>query len=350
MKDNSSNTRSIVPLFVILIILLLVIAFGITCLSGSGELQVVEIESSIDAVTELVTEIPTEPVTEAVVKSNVQLNLSNYDIYSEAALLTDKDGKVIYSLNADERIYPASLTKIMTAIVALENIDDINDNVVIPGDIFDYITAEQASTAGFIAYENVTYRDLLYGTVLSSGAECCLTLASYLAGSEDMFVGMMNDKASELGMEGTHFTNVCGLHNYEHYSTAMDMSILLNYALQNADFKKIFTSSEYYTETDLKTSGITLHSTMFSALDSYYFTGGQFLGGKTGYTSEAGLCLASLAEVNGEEYTLITMGANGSHETDPLHIYDAQKIYETLANMESSYSNSYNYIDSDSYY
>lgn len=338
MKDNSNNSRSTIPLFVVLIILLLIIAFGITCLSGGGEPKIIETaEVGTDVPTEAATEMPTEPVTESIAEPEVQLNLSNYDIYSEAALLMDKDGNVIYSLNADEKIYPASLTKIMTAIVALENIRDIDDNVVIPGDIFDYITAEQASTAGFTAYENVTYRDLLYGTLLSSGAECCLTLASYLGGSEDMFVEMMNNKAEELGMQNTHFTNVCGLHSYDHYSTAMDISVLLNYALKNDDFKEIFTADDYYTETDYKPEGITLHNTMFSALSDFTFSGGEFLGGKTGYTSEAGLCLASLAMVNDKEYTLVTMGADGSHETEPFHIYDARKVYETLAESDSNH-------------
>lgn len=344
MKDNSNKSGSTIPLLVLLIILLLIIAFGITRLSGNGDIEVVESYSSDESeqsTTEEVTEEVTETETEPIIASKTELDISNYDIYSESALLMSIDGTVMYSLNADERIYPASLTKIMTAIVALENISDIDDDVVIPGDIYDYIIAEQASTAGFESYEDVTYRDLLYGAVLSSGAECCLTLASYLAGSEDMFVDMMNDKAEELGMNGTHFTNVCGLHNYDHYSTAMDISILLNYALKNSDFREIFTSSEYYTETDLKPDGITLQSTMFSVLSDRTFEGGELLGGKTGYTSEAGLCLASLANVNGREYTLVTMGADGSHETEPLHIYDARKIYETLAQAQSGYSSEY---------
>ncbi len=341
MKDNSNNSnnsKSTVPLFVVLIVLLLVIAFGITRLSENGELSVADSVESADSTSAEATEVITEPITTEPTESEParQLNLSNYDVYSEVALLMDKDGNVLYSLNPDEKIYPASLTKIMTAIVAIENIKDIDDDVMIPGDIFDYIAAEQASTAGFAAYENVTYRDLLYGTLLSSGAECCLTLAVCLGGSEDMFVGMMNDKADELGMTGTHFTNVCGLHSYEHYSTAMDISVLLNYALKNECFKEIFTESEYYTETDFNPSGITLRNTMFAALSDTSFAGGEFLGGKTGYTSEAGLCLASLAQVNGKEYTLVTAGADGSHETEPYHIYDARKVYETLA--ENNYA------------
>lgn len=203
--------------------------------------------------------------------------------------------------------------------------------VVIPGDIFDYLSSEGASTAGFSAYESVTYRDLLYGALLSSGAECCLTLSAYLGGSEEMYVQMMNEKAAELEMNNTHFTNSIGLHNYNHYSTAEDIAKLLIYALDNEEFREIFTSQSYYTETDYQPYGITLSSTMFSELDSEYFTGGVFLGGKTGYTSEAGNCLASLARVNGKEYILITTGAESSDYMGSLRIADAVNIYETLA-------------------
>lgn len=109
---------------------------------------------------------------------------------------------------------------------------------------------------GFSAYESVTYRDLLYGALLSSGAECCLTLSAYLGGSEEMYVQMMNEKAAELEMNNTHFTNSIGLHNYNHYSTAEDIAKLLIYALDNEEFREIFTSQSYYTETDYQPYGI----------------------------------------------------------------------------------------------
>jgi D-alanyl-D-alanine carboxypeptidase len=142
----------------------------------------------------------------------------------------------------------------------------------------------------------------------------------------------MNKKASELGMKDTHFMNVCGLHDSEHYTTAYDISVLLRYALSNEEFKEVFTSTSFDTSTDKRPSGVTLSSTLFSVMDSQEFRGGKIIGGKTGYTDEAGLCLASLAEIDGEEYMLVTMGAKGSHATEPFHIKDAVKIYETLAN------------------
>lgn len=330
MNNKEQRANNTVIWLVIMLVVLIIIAIGITLLNGEDDEAVGINASTTQSVTEATTEeAVTTAVTTTIAVEKV-LDINDYDIYSENALLMDMDGNVLYSKNGDETAYPASLTKIMTVIVALENISDLDNDVTIPGDIFDYIAAEGASTAGFIAYENVTYRDLVYGALLESGAECCLTLASYLGGSEEMFVRMMNEKAEELGLENTNFTNVCGLHSYEHYSTAEDIAKVLSYALENADFRKAFTSSSYYTETDMNPYGITFNSTMFSALDSSEFYGGYFLGGKTGFTDEAGLCLASLAEVGGKEFILVTTGADGTHYTEPYHIYDAETIYESL--------------------
>ncbi len=218
----------------------------------------------------------------------------------------------------------------MTVIVALENLDDLDYSVQIPGYIYEYIAAEDASTAGFEAYDTVTVEDLLYGAILSSGAECCLTLADMISGTEYDFAALMNDKAEELGMDNTNFTNCTGLHNYDHYSTAEDISVLLRYALENPEFKRIFTRDSYYTETQYNPYGIVLNSTMFSFVEDGYYPF-ELLGGKTGYTQEAGLCLASAAEINEKEYILVTAGADGSHMTDPYHIEDALTVYGRLA-------------------
>lgn len=269
-------------------------------------------------------------VTEAATEPSPELDFSEYELYSSYILLTDIEGNIIYEKNSDERFYPASLTKIMTVIVALENLDDLDYSVQIPGYIYEYIAAEDASTAGFEAYDTVTVEDLLYGAILSSGAECCLTLADMISGTEYDFAALMNDKAEELGMDNTNFTNCTGLHNYDHYSSAEDISVLLRYALQNSEFKRIFTRDSYYTETQYNPYGIVLNSTMFSFVEDSYYPF-ELLGGKTGYTQEAGLCLASAAEINEKEYILVTAGADGSHMTDPYHIEDALTVYGRLA-------------------
>lgn len=333
MKKESNSAGGIALWLFIILLLLLIILGGITLLqkrNSSTASADVSYAESAESETEPVTEPPTEPPTEPETTART-FDFDYMEIESETALLTDLEGNEIFSQNQHERIYPASLTKIMTAIVSIENVYDIDETIMITGDIFDQVNAENGATAGFYAYEEVSYRDLLYGALLSSGAECCLTLANYISGSEWNFVELMNDKAQELGMNDTNFTNVCGFHNYDHYSTAADISLLLRYALENDTFYEIFTSQSYYTETDEHPYGITLSSTMFSAMDSSYIDGGRILGGKTGFTDEAGLCLASLAEVDGKLYTLVTTGAPGTHYTEPYHIYDAVNIYERLS-------------------
>ena len=144
-------------------------------------------------------------------------------INSRNAILEElKTGKILADKGADDRIYPASLTKIMTAVLAIENIPDLKESITVPESIFPGLYAEGASMAGFCPGEEAVGTDLLYGVLLPSGAECCLAFADRIAGSEEDFVKMMNDKAGELGMEHTHFTNSTGLQDENHYSTVRD--------------------------------------------------------------------------------------------------------------------------------
>ena len=134
-------------------------------------------------------------------------------IDSKAAILVRLlDGQVVAEKEADTRIYPASMTKIMTAIIGLENISDLNQMITIDRSMYDRLYLEGASMAGFAPGDQVKAIDILYGVMLPSGAECCVGLAEYLFGSEEAFVGKMNEKAAELGMENTHFVTSTGLH------------------------------------------------------------------------------------------------------------------------------------------
>ncbi|WP_316285190.1 D-alanyl-D-alanine carboxypeptidase [Anaerocolumna aminovalerica] len=239
--------------------------------------------------------------------------------------------KVLVEQDSSERIYPASLTKIMTAILAIENTPDLEKTLIFSSDLFQDLYSQNASLAGFQPGEKVKYKDALYGILLPSGAECCLAFADSIAGSETAFVEMMNKKAAELGMKNTHFRNTTGLHDDDHYSTVEDIYILLRYALKNEVFRTVFTSSRYSTTpSNSHPGGFTFHSTMFKYMDSAEVTGGEILGGKTGYTGQAGLCLASLASVNGHEYILVTANADGTHQTKQLHILDAVNIYNQI--------------------
>jgi D-alanyl-D-alanine carboxypeptidase (penicillin-binding protein 5/6) len=260
------------------------------------------------------------------------LPLDFEELYSPHAILIRlNDHKVIYKNNDDEKIYPASLTKIMTAIVAIENIPNLEEMIILPEKLFTDLYIANATMAGFLPGEEVTALDLLYGTLLPSGADASLGLAIRISGSESEFVKLMNKKAKELGMEDTHFVNVTGLHDGNHYTTVKDIAMLLQYALKNETFRNIFTTARHSTDfTNLHPGGITFYSTLFKKTNTYEFDGGKIIGGKTGYTDESGLCLASLAEKGKYEYILVTAGAKGNQYTEQFHVMDAFTVYENF--------------------
>lgn len=256
-------------------------------------------------------------------------------LYSPYSILVDLNTNQVLAQNKSQsKIYPASLTKMMTAIIAIENIDNLNETMLLTEKHFETLYEREASMAGFQIGENVTLRDLLYGTLLPSGAECCLALADRIAGSESKFVNMMNSKAKELGMNNTLFCNSTGLHNANHYSTVEDMAKLLQYALKNKEFRTIFTSRQYsISSTNLHPEGLTFYSTLFRSMSDTKVVGGNIIGGKTGYTDEAGLCLASLAQIDGKEYIFVSVKANGDHQTQPYHILDANNVYNQVGSL-----------------
>lgn len=249
-------------------------------------------------------------------------------VSSKNIFFYDLDRKeVLYDLNAEEEIAIASLTKIMTASVALDYITDLDDTVTITAADFKGLYAAHASLAGFDEGETVTYRDLLYGLLLPSGAEAALALSNHLVGSEKAFVEKMNAKAKSLGLEHTHFVNTTGLDEDNHYSTLKEVAIFLEDALSNPEFKTIFTTKEYVTSDGKHTFKNTVekNAARFN-LDISYIQGS-----KTGYTDAAGLCLASLAEHEGEHYLLIT--ALADYQTGrPEHVIDSEAIYRYFFN------------------
>lgn len=260
-------------------------------------------------------------------------------VNSSGVVLTRlNDETVIAAKNPDQVLYPASLTKIMTVITAIDLIDDLNEDVVMEEVFFDGLFEQEAAITGFLVDEVVTYNDLLYGAILPSGADACLALAYKLAGSEEKFVALMNQKAGELGLSHTRFSNVTGLHDKNNYSSAKDLSVLLEYALENDDFYRVFTTIDYQVEpTNMNPYGIYLVNSVFRHGEQYPKMLDYIIGAKTGFTEEAGVCLASLAIINDEPYILITLGAGAQKAgpdyvdiVDPLHVMDAIAIYSQL--------------------
>ena len=254
-------------------------------------------------------------------------------IYSTNALMIRlSDQAVLLDIGADEQIYPASMTKMMTVLIALEELDNYDAAVTVTSAEIDPSYTAGAALAGFSPGETVSLRDLMYGAMLPSGAEACTALAKAVAGTEEAFVEMMNDKARELGMKNTHFVTTTGLHDPQHYSTCEDMAILLEAGLANSTFREILTTHTYTTsQTAEHPDGIRLTHSLFASLVNDKLLNDTVIeGGKTGYTGDAKHCLASLARsASGEEFILITAHADSSTENNP-NISDAVTLYSQL--------------------
>lgn len=248
-----------------------------------------------------------------------------------AVLLDAGSGTVLASKSAEDQIFPASMVKIMTVFTAVEHIRNLKAKVTMDAGIYDALYAADASRAGFEPGEEVTIQELLYGALLPSGAECCMELALQAAGSESAFVELMNQKAQKMGLTSTHFANCTGLHSDNQYSTVTEIGKILREALKNKTFYKVFTTKSYTANaTDIHPDGFTFESSMFKEMDSSTVIGGEILGGKTGYTDEAGRCLASLAEIDGRRYILVTAGWAQNPRVEAYHINDAFLGYNAL--------------------
>ncbi len=258
------------------------------------------------------------------------------ELNSQYAVLIDSvTGKIIASKNSDVKMYPASMTKVMFAIVAYEymldkGIDINTQALYITEDVLNYCEIMDAATAGFVAGEIVKIKDLFYGVLMQSGADAVITLANSCMGSEAAFADLMNAKAKELGLKNTHFVNCTGLHDPDHYSTAEDMAVIIAYA-DNYQFLRDIMSTRYYAypatnkqEARAVANGLTAARTEFNAdPEASVVPGTDVFGGKTGYTEEALYCLATFAHGQGGKYIVVT----GSAESRNKYIEDYMYLY-----------------------
>ena len=250
---------------------------------------------------------------------------TDLEIASRNALLLNLDtGEILFNHNGEQRVYPASVTKIMTVLLGIKY-GESGDMIDIHAD-FEALMNSGAALAGFVDGETRTFSEVLHGSMLASGADATTSLAYYISGSYEEFVDLMNETATRLGMVNTHFMNASGLHHENHYTTAYDIALLLDYALNYPEFRQIFATATY-SFTDFFGQQQEIQSTMQRNMESLFFNGGHILGGKTGYTTPAGLCLASLATDGEHEFALITFGASRD-DGENLHISDAFSIYE----------------------
>lgn len=234
------------------------------------------------------------------------------NLYSEHMVLIDlENNNIVAEKGAFDRINPASMTKVLTILVAAEAVEDLDDTFTITPEIIDYGYVHDCSIAGFEKGETVTIRDLFYGTVLPSGADAAMGLAVYVAGSQEAFVDMMNRRLEILGISDTaHVANCVGLYDENHYCTVTDMAMILEAALNNELCREVLSAHIYTTSGTIQhPEGIELSNWFLRRIEDKD-SGGEVLCGKTGYVVQSGNCAASYAmDRKGKEYICVTTGA-----------------------------------------
>lgn len=253
-------------------------------------------------------------VSEEVISSNaIFIDLSKNEILAQRA--------------ARQVIDPASMTKILTVLVAAEQIEEKNldDKVTITIDITDYSYSNDCSSVGFAENERVTVRDLFYGTILPSGADAALALATYVAGSQEAFVELMNEKLQKLGLSDTaHFTNCVGLYDEAHRCTVYDMAMIMEAAMDNPLCREVMSAHTYTTSATAEhPDGITISNWFLRRIEDKE-TGAEIVCGKTGYVVQSGNCAASYGEdQNGNGYICVTADSTSAWRC----IYDHVALY-----------------------
>ena len=237
-----------------------------------------------------------------------------------AVLLNAATGEVLYGKNQDQQFYPASITKVMTALVVLEHCN-LNDTVTFSETATTNLESG-AVALGVSAGDQLTVEQSLYGLLLKSANEIGNGLAEHVSGSVSAFADLMNAKAKELGCKNTHFVNPHGLNNENHKTTPYDMALILRAAVANDTFRKIDTTTSYEFPAIKNAAAhtITMGHKMMYKTDSRYYEG--IIGGKTGYTSKAGNTLVTAVERDGVRLIAVVMKAKGTHYTDTKAMLD----------------------------
>lgn len=217
-----------------------------------------------------------------------------------AAILIDaEDGTVLYEKNADQKMYPASTTKIMTALVVLETLEELelglDSEIIVPAEA----QGVEGSSLYLKAGERMSVEELLYGLMLQSGNDSAVALAACVGGSTEHFVDQMNQRAEELGCRGTHFVNPNGLYDAEHYTNARDLAYIAREAMKREDFRKIVGSQRWSSEGSSARTFVNKNKTVFQ------YEGGD--GVKIGFTKASGRTLVSSASRDGHRVIAVVL-------------------------------------------
>lgn len=254
------------------------------------------------------------------------------DIHSEYAVLIDvTNKKVLAQKQMNQKMYPASMTKVFTTFVALEMIEDVNSKCTITAEMIDPYYKEGATLAGFTYDEQVPIIDIVYASLLKSGADAASALAIYTCGSEEAFMDKVNERIKELGLTSTHFTNPVGMHDENHYTTAYEMACMMEIALSNPVIEKALKLEENYVSspTPEHPEPLQFKSTFIARVYKDMVDGMIIEGGKTGYTSVSKHSAVSFATTDdGRTLVLVTAKSTGNKYYP---VYDCKDIYANYA-------------------
>lgn len=248
------------------------------------------------------------------------------NIYSEAVILIENTtGKTLYEKNSEQKMYPASTTKILTAILAIEN-SSLDDLVTVSQTAISNIPSGYSS-AYLSVGEEISVDNLLKVLLIHSANDAANVLAEHVSGSIDQFVNLMNEKTQELGCTNTHFVTTNGIHDDNHYTTAKDLSIIARYCMQNPTFRKYVSTPRCTIPATNKSQERTYKNTndLINTSSTYYYPG--CIGIKTGYTSEAKNCLISACNKNGLQLIAVVLGA-GSVNGRSARYLDSKTLYD----------------------
>lgn len=329
-KTKQSRTRLRAWVYIVPILVLASVVLGVALSSGDGETP------------QIFGDVPNVNSTSSKVQVPESSKVNNYAQYDDSTAVIPSEiaaqniivvncdtNKVIAARNATERCYPASTTKVMTILTAVDYITDYDKTFTFSYEITDPFHQDGATMAGFANDEAVNMTDLIYGAILPSGADATVGLAISIAGSEQEFAKLMNKKAEELGLKNTHFTNASGLFDKNHYTTPEDMAVIMRAAMKNDLCRKVLSTYQYTTApTPQHPEGIPLTSTLFSRMYGTEPDGSDILGGKTGFINESGHCIASFGKSDdGTEYVCVTYKGAGLWPS----VYDQINLYSDYA-------------------
>lgn len=254
------------------------------------------------------------------------------EVVSSCGIFIDVENDLILAQHdAKTRMFPASMTKVLTCLVAAEHVTDLDDTFTMTPEINYYAYKNDCSCVGFSDEEVVTVRDLFYGTILPSGGDAAVGLATYVAGSHEAFVDMMNAKLDELGLsETTHFTNCVGLYDDNHYSTCYDMAMIMRAAMENELCRSVMHEHQYTTSSTLQhPDGIEISNWFLRRIEDHV-TGGEIYCGKTGFVEESGNCATSLGiSASGKEYICVTGNSTSSWRCIKDHVAIYKTVFES---------------------